>query len=59
MIEIPFEMITDIINNTDFLEWLILLIKTISQRYYTRFYIRISNNVLFIKIYDSVQLLSN
>ncbi len=55
MIEIPIEFIIDILNNTDFLECIVLFINNISCRYY----VRLSNNVLFIKIYDYVCLLNN
>ena len=55
MLEIPIEIIIDLINNTDFLELIVLFIKNIS----CRFYVRLSNNILFIKIYDNILLLTN
>jgi hypothetical protein len=59
MIEIPLELILEIINNTDFLDWISLLIKNVSYKYYIKVYIHFSNNILFIKIYDKISLLSS
>ncbi len=55
MLEIPIEIVIDLINNTDFLELIVLFINNIS----CRFYVRLSNNILFIKIYDNILLLTN